>query len=77
MNSLSNKIFAIVGLVLFGTFIGIIGWFVEGIDIKIVLIIAMVMATYDFWLDAFKSGPKPPTAPHREPDQHDRQHDAI
>lgn len=77
MNGITDKIFAAVGLALFAIFMGIVGWQVVGIDIKIVLILAFAMAAYDFWLDAFKPGPKSPIAPHEAPDRHDRQHDAI
>lgn len=77
MNGMTDKIAAAVGLALFAIFMGIIGWQVVGIDIKIVLILAFGMAAYDFWLDAFKPGTKTPLAPHEGPDQHDRQHDSI
>ena len=49
-----DKLLAIVALALYLAFIAILGYAVEGWDIKIVLIITGLMATYDFWLEAFR-----------------------
>lgn len=48
-----DKYLAIFALALFIGFLAILGIAVQGWDIKIVLIITALMATYDFWLDAF------------------------
>jgi hypothetical protein len=48
-----DKIFAVIALALFIGFLAILGVAVRGWDLKIVLIVTAVMATYDFWLDAF------------------------
>lgn len=49
-----DKLLAIVALALYLAFIAILGYAVEGWDIKIVLIITGLMVTYDFWLEAFR-----------------------
>ena len=48
-----DKILAIFALGLFIAFLAVIAISVQGWDIKIVLIITALMATYDFWLSAF------------------------
>jgi len=71
-----DKILAIAAMIIFLTFLGILGVWVEGWDIKLVLILTAAMATYDFWLDAFRNATGR-NAPHKAPDQHDKQHDSI
>ncbi|CFX64330.1 conserved exported protein of unknown function [Candidatus Filomicrobium marinum] len=56
-----DKLLAIFSLALYLAFIAILGYAVEGWDIKIVLIITGLMVTYDFWREAFskiKNGSK-------------------
>lgn len=48
-----DKILAIFALAAFIGFLAILAVAVEGWDIKVVLIITSLMATYDFWLDTF------------------------
>jgi len=48
-----DKLLAIFALGLFIAFLAVIGIGVAGWDIKAVLIITALMATYDFWLDTF------------------------
>lgn len=48
-----DKVVAISSLGMFGTFLLIVGTSVQSLSLRIVLIIAMLMAVYDFWLDAF------------------------
>ncbi len=48
-----DKAAALSSLALFGSFLLIVGVWVESISLRVVLLIAFAMATYDFWLDAF------------------------
>ncbi len=48
-----DRAVAVGALALFGSFLLIIGVWVESISLRVVLVIAFAMATYDFWLDAF------------------------
>lgn len=49
-----DRILAVFALLLFIGFLGVLAVAVKGWDIKIVLIVTALMATYDFWLDAFR-----------------------
>jgi len=53
-----EKFLAVFALCLFVAFLAVLGIWVEGIDIKIVLALTGLLAAYDFWLDAFKGGGK-------------------
>ena len=48
-----DKAVAVSALALFGSFLLIVAVWVESISLRVVLLIAFAMATYDFWLDAF------------------------
>lgn len=48
-----DKAVAVSSLALFGSFLLIVGVWVDSISLRVVLLIAFAMATYDFWLDAF------------------------
>lgn len=48
-----DRAVAVSALALFGSFLLIIGVWVESISLRVVLFLAFAMATYDFWLDAF------------------------
>lgn len=48
-----DRAVAVSALALFGSFLLIIGIWVESISLRVVLLLAFAMATYDFWLDAF------------------------
>lgn len=48
-----DKVLAVFALALFVGFLAILGVAVQGWDLRIVLIITAIMATYDFWRDAF------------------------
>lgn len=58
-----DKIFSVFALLLFIAFLGVLAVAVRGWDIKIVLIVTALMATYDFWLDAFR---KPRNGSHHD-----------
>lgn len=77
MTTLYDKIIAAIGLMLFAVFLGIIFWKVAEWDLRLVLILAVVMATYDFWRDAFRPGPKGRMAPTQQASQPHDQHDGI
>ncbi|MCH9808338.1 MAG: hypothetical protein K0U74_11450 [Alphaproteobacteria bacterium] len=48
-----DQVVAFSALGFFIAFLAIVGIWVDSISLKIVLGIAALMATYDFWLDAF------------------------
>jgi len=50
-----DRLLALFALAVFGIFLGIIGWRVQEWDLRIVLLIAFAMASYDFWRDAISS----------------------
>ncbi len=50
-----DKAVAIFALGFFISFLAIVGVWVDSISLRVVLIGAALMATYDFWLDAFSA----------------------
>ncbi|MEO1544768.1 MAG: hypothetical protein AAFR75_12225 [Pseudomonadota bacterium] len=56
MNTTYDKILAVISLALFFAFCGVISIWVMEWDLKVALLIGVAMASYDFWLDAFKGG---------------------
>lgn len=52
-----DRISALAALGGFVTFLAIVGIQVESISLRVVLIASALMATYDFWLDAFRRTP--------------------
>lgn len=75
MNTTYDKILAVIALSLFVAFCAIIVIWVMEWDLKIVLLIAIGMAAYDFWQEAFKK--KSNERPTTHADGHDKQHDGI
>ena len=47
-----DKILAVLSLLLFVAFLGILVWWVKEPDLIIVVVVVTVMALYDFWLGA-------------------------
>ncbi|MEL7048374.1 MAG: hypothetical protein AAFO75_05330, partial [Pseudomonadota bacterium] len=75
---LYDKCLAIIALALFTTFCGIISFWVMEWDLKLVLLIAVGMAGYDFWRDTFKRRPDTgPAAPQTTPTDPSSQKDGI
>jgi hypothetical protein len=50
-----EKILALVSLAAFASFMGILGLWVDAIDLKVVLLVTVAMAAYDFARDVFAS----------------------
>lgn len=50
-----EKILALVSLAIFAAFMGILGLWVDAIDLKVVLLVTVAMAAYDFARDLFTS----------------------
>ncbi len=50
-----EKLLAVFALIIFGTFMGILAWWVQAIPLQIVLLCTFLFAAYDFWLDAFSA----------------------
>lgn len=50
-----DRVIAVSALGFFVAFLAIVGLWVDSISLRIVLIIAGLMAAYDFWLDAFSA----------------------
>ncbi len=48
-----DRVVAVFALGFFVAFLAIVGLWVDSISLRIVLVIAGVMAAFDFWLDAF------------------------
>lgn len=50
-----DKFFACISMLCMISFIAIILWFVDAWDLRIIAIIVLFMASYDFYLLAFKN----------------------
>ncbi|MEO1206758.1 MAG: hypothetical protein AAFV45_10535 [Pseudomonadota bacterium] len=74
MNTTYDKILAIISLTLFAAFCFIIALWVQEWDLKLVLILGVGMASYDFWIDAFRSKASAPATKDIDPST---QHDGI
>lgn len=44
-----DKIFAAISLIMLFAFVGVVIGFVAEVDLAIVVIVVLLMATYDFW----------------------------
>lgn len=53
-----DKLLAVFSIALLVAFLLVLGWWIEGTDVKIVLAITALLAAYDFWLDAFRGNGK-------------------
>ncbi len=44
-----DKIFAILSLIMLTAFVGVVVGFVREVDLAIVILVVVLMASYDFW----------------------------
>ena len=49
MNTQTEKIVALAALIGFVVFVGVLVWFVREVDLVIVVVIGVVLASYDFF----------------------------
>ncbi len=52
---MTDKIIAVASLLGLIAFMGVVVWFVNEPDLWIVVIVVLVMASYDFWVSLWKS----------------------
>ena len=55
MNTQTERLVAIVALIGLFVFVGVLVWFVREIDLIIVVLIGLSLASYDFFKTLFKS----------------------
>lgn len=55
MNTQTEKIVAVIALIGLFAFVGVLVWFVREIDLVIVVLIGITLASYDFFKTLFKS----------------------
>ena len=56
MGSMADKVFAAISLALLIAFLGVVVAFVREIDLAIVILLGIGLASYDFWVSIFQNG---------------------
>ena len=55
MNTQTDKVVALAALIGFFVFVGVLVWFVREVDLIIVVVIGMTLASYDFFKTLIRS----------------------
>lgn len=53
---MTDKVFAAISLCMLVAFLGVVIAFVREIDLAIVILLGIGLASYDFWLSVFRNG---------------------